>query len=536
MTEFDYIIVGAGSAGCILANKLSENGKYTIALLEAGGKDASPWVKMPVGYGKAFYNDKLNWRYTAQPEKGLNGRADYWPRGKTLGGSSSINALVYCRGLPNDFNDWEEAGAKGWGWKNVKPHFEAIETNVGPDGNKTGNGPIHVSDVSDQVHKVCRHFFNASEELSIPRTKNHNSDEYEGASEYRITTKNGFRSSSSTAFLHPVKNRSNLKIILHAEVDHIKFENKRAAGVVYRQHGRPQIINARREVILSAGTVASPVILQRSGLGPARILKQHNIPVLVDNENIGGNLQDHLGINYYFKATEPTLNNVLSPWWGKLLAGMQYVFTRKGPLSLSVNQCGGFFKSDTSLAYPDQQLYFNPVTYTTQVAGKRTAINPDPFAGFIIGMQPSRPTSRGRIDIASTNPSDMPLIQPNYLSTNKDMQDVIAGAKLCQRIMNTDAMAELIKEPMNDDFRKMDDASLLKDFRNRSGTVFHPVSTCKMGSDISTSVTDSNLKVFGVDGLRVVDASVFPNVTSGNTNAPVLMLAHRAADLILKAD
>jgi len=298
------------------------------------------------------------------------------------------------------------------------------------------------------------------------------------------------------------------------------------------QGGRTKTLRAHREIILSAGSVTSPRLLQLSGIGPSDLLKSHGISPLLDAPHVGGNLQDHLGINYYFKATEPTLNNVLRPFSGKLRAAIQYMITRRGPLALSVNQCGGFFRSDPNQDQPDQQLYFNPVTYTTSPDGKRTVVQPDPFPGFIIGFQPSRPTSRGRIDISAADPAAPPKIQPNSLATDVDKAQVVAGGRLCQRLINTKALQSLVDTAFGPDLRDMSDDQILADFRERCGTVFHPIGTCRMGADPQTSVVNPRLQVHGVQGLRVVDASVFPNITSGNTNAPTMMLAYRAADLI----
>ena len=531
MNSFDYIIVGAGSAGCVLADKLSRNTKTSVLVLEAGGSDNSPWVSLPLGYGQLFTDPKRNWKFTAEAQKTLDDREDYWPRGKLVGGSGSINAMVYCRGLPNDFEDWQVAGATGWNWAEVQRHYDAIETNVAANGTKIGNGPIHVQDTSKQIHPVNRHFFTAMEELHLPVTDNCNGPEPEGATAYRINTKNGRRCSSANGFLKPALRRKNLELRTNTAVQRVIIKEGRAIGV---KIANGDILYARAEVILSAGSVASPQLLQLSGIGPGKTLQRYGIPVLLDNPNVGGNLQDHLGVNYYFEATESTLNNVLRPWYGKLQVGLQYLLARKGPLSLSINQCGGFFCSTPEQPHPNVQLYFNPVSYTMQKVGKRTTIHPDPFSGFIISPQPSRPTSRGRIDIQSPKYTVAPLILPNSLATEQDQCNVIAAGQLCQRIMHSAALQKLVKSPIAPDLMRMDKAALLADFQARSGTVFHPTSTCRMGQNAQSAVLDGDLKVFGVEGLRVVDASAFPNITSGNTNAPTMMLAHRGAEIIMK--
>lgn len=533
VTDHDYIIVGAGSAGSVLADRLSANGRHRVLILEAGGRGRSPWIALPLGYGKTFFDERLNWKYEAEPEEALDGRRGYWPRGKTVGGSGAINAMVYARGLPHDFDDWEAAGATGWGWSTVRATYDALETQVSPDGTRRGSGPITVQDVSDQIHPVNRHYFAALDELGLPRTDDLNDPSGEGGTVYRINTAGGLRNSSARACLKPALKRPNVTLVTGALVDRLEFDGSRAVAVHYRRGGQSHVARAGREIILSAGAVTSPRLLQLSGIGPADMLRQHGITPLRDCAHVGGNLQDHLGINYYFRATEPTLNNDLAPFMGKVRAALRFALTRRGPLSLSVNQCGGYFRSKPGQNHPDQQLYFNPVTYTTTPAGTRSVVRPDPFPGFIISFQPSRPTSRGRIDISGPNPEAPPLIQPNSLATEEDRAQVIAGGRLCQRIMSTAALTALVESAMYQDLRTMDDATILEDFRKRCGTVFHPVGTCRMGCDPAQSVVDPQLRVHGVTGLRVVDASVFPNVTSGNTNAPTMMLAWRAADLIL---
>jgi len=531
MDKVDYIIVGAGSAGCILAERLSADLHTHVVLLEAGGTDASPWVSLPLGYGKLTSDPRRTWRYMTEPDEGLGGRSVCWPRGRLLGGSGSINAMVYCRGLPSDFKDWERAGAQGWGWANVRATFERLETKVTCVGGKQGTGPIHIQNVTDQVHNVSRHFHAAIQEAGLPWTEDFNGDTPEGGGIYQINTQNGQRCSSARAFLHPARSRKNLVVRTQAQVRRILFDGQRAAGV---ELVSGETLHARQEIILCAGAIGSPQLLQVSGVGPGKQLNALGIPVIQANDNVGGHLQDHLAANFTFRAREPTLNAVLRPFAGKAMAAVKYALTRKGPLALSVNQCGGFLRSRKELSRPDQQLYFNPISYRLTPHGNATRLTLDPFNGFIICAQPTRPTSRGRVDIASADATVAPKIRPNSLSTEDDREAVIAGGRLCQKLMASKALRVLVEQSEAPHLPQLDDVGLLADFRTRASTVFHPVSTCRMGENRETTVVNSRLKVHGIDCLRVVDASAFPNITSGNTNAPTMMLALKGADLILE--
>lgn len=533
--EFDTVIVGAGSAGCVLADRLSADGRRRILLLEAGGTDRRFWIRLPIGYGRTFFDGRINWKYLTEPEPALNGQRGYWPRGKVLGGSSAINAMVYCRGLPGDFDDWRDQGNTGWGWADVEPVYRRTERRVDARGRAAAGGPLFVSDVEPALHPLRRHYFAAAREIGLPHTADFNGPQPEGVGLYQITTRHGMRWSAADAFLRPALRRANLQLESGARVHRLLFEGRRAVGVVFERGGHLCSVRARGEVILSAGAVNSPQLLQLSGVGPGALLQQHGIPVLLDQPNVGGQLQDHIAVSYFYRATEPTLNNQLHPLHGKLAAALRYACTLRGPLSVGVNQCGGFVRSRAGLPRADQQLYFNPVTYSMAPAGKRPLMNPDPFPGFILSFQPCRPTSRGRIDIASADPAAAPSIRPNYLSTDTDLADVVAGGRLLQALLATRAMQGLIAAPIAPALAGMDAQQIVDDFRARAGTVFHPVGTCAMGPDARSAVVDPQLRVHGLQGLRVVDASVFPNITSGNTHAPTVMVAQKAADAILSA-
>ncbi len=535
MSEYDYIIVGAGSAGCELANRLSENGKYTVLLLEAGGSDLNFWIWMPIGYGKTFYRKSVNWMYETEPNPELDNRVSYWPRGKVMGGSSSINAMVYIRGQKEDFEDWKEMGNPGWGWDDVLPYFKKSETNdKGGDDYRGGDGPVHVATMDRDLHPLCQDFIAAGTELQLPQNPDFNGATQEGVGTYQNTAKDGMRMSTARAYIGPARRRPNLRVEKHALAMGIELDGRRATGVTYRQRGQVKTAKARREVILSAGAINSPQLLQLSGIGPAALLRDKGIEVRHGAEGVGLHLQDHLAVDFLYRSKMPTLNDQLYPWYGKLWHGMRYVLTRRGPLSLGVNQAGGFVRSRAGLRSPNMQLFFSPVSYTKAPPGQRPLMNPDPFPAFLLSAQPTRPTSRGHLEIRSRDPFEPVAIHPNYLSTDYDVQEMLEAAKLLRQLAAAPSLAEVIEAEVAPGPSIQSDDDLISDCRARAGTVFHPVSTCRMGPDPAVDVVDARLKVHGIKGLRVADASIFPTLTSGNTNAPAIMVGEKAADLILE--
>jgi choline dehydrogenase len=535
VTEFDFIIVGAGSAGCVLAHRLSESGEHSVLLLEAGGSDQRVWLRVPVGYGKSFYNPAVNWMYRGAPDPGLAGREAYWPRGKVLGGSSSINAMVFVRGQPADFDEWAAMGNTGWSWDEVLPWFRKLEDNEqGADAWRGAGGPMRVSDVSGQVHPLCKVYLQAGGQAGLPHNPDFNGASQEGVGIYQITTQGGLRASASSAYLRPAMKRAWLSVQTGAHATRIVFDGLRASGVVYRQGGQSLFARARREVILAAGAVNSPQLLQLSGVGPASQLRELGIPVMHDSPAVGQNLQDHLCIDHLYRSKVPTLNNQLGTWYGKLWAGLQYAAMRRGPLSLSVNQGGGFFRSRPGLERPNMQLYFSPLSYLKATPGKRALMAPDPYPGFLLGAQPCKPSSRGRLRLRSDDPMAAPLIEPNSLATAHDAQEMMEATLFLRRLAATPAFSAIIEQELVPGASILSQEQLMDDIRRRASTVFHPVSTCRMGPDPATAVLNNRLQVHGLAGLRVIDASAFPSLTSGNTNAPTLMLAEKGADEVLR--
>jgi choline dehydrogenase len=534
MSEFDFIIVGAGSAGCVLANRLSESGQHTVLLLEAGGSDRRFWLRVPIGYGKSFYNPAVNWMYRTEPDPGLAGRPGYWPRGKVLGGSSSINAMVFIRGQAADFDQWASLGNPGWAWQDVLPWFKKLENSVhGPSAWRGSGGLLHISDVSSQVHPLCQTYLKAGEQAGLAFNADLNGESQEGIGTYQITTRYGQRDSASTAYLEPAMRRRNLCVRTGVHVSRIDFDGLQANGVRYLQKGMLQTVKARREVIVSAGAINSPQLLQLSGIGPVAQLQSLGIAVVADSPAVGQHLQDHLCIDYLYRSKVPTLNNQLGSWYAKLWAGLQYLALRRGPLALSVNQGGGFFRSRPGLPRPNVQLYFSPLSYIRAKPGKRELLMPDPYPGFLLAAQPCKPTSKGYLQLRSPDAMAAPLIYPNSLSNAHDLQEMLEAALFLRRLAATPAFSDVIDKELLPGIATASHEQVEQDIRQRASTVFHPVSTCRMGPDPAAAVLNHRLQVHGVARLRVVDASAFPAITSGNTNAPVLMLAEKGADLIL---
>lgn len=526
--EYDYVVVGAGSAGCVLANRLSADGTATVALLEAGDSDWNPWIHVPVGYFKTIHNPKTDWCYVTENDPGLNGRSLKWPRGKVLGGSSSINGLLYVRGQRQDYDRWAELGCTGWDYESVLPYFKRAENQArGEDDFHGVGGPLHVSDMTFK-RPICDDFIRGVAEMGTPMNDDINGENQEGVGYYQLTAHKGRRCSSAAAYLKGIKNRPNLTIITMAMVKKIGITEGRATDVHLERKGQPMVVHAREEIILSAGAIGSPQLLQVSGIGPGALLQSHGIEVKVDSPDVGENLQDHLQIRAVYKTKKPvTLNDELSNPLQKARAGIQYLLNRSGPLSMAASQVYSFSRTRLSNERPDIQYHFQPLSADSPGEGLH------PFSAITASVCQLRPESRGSIQIKSADANTHPVITPNYLSTDLDCKTAVESLRFTRGIMQSDAMKDHISEEMLPDPKATSDEEVLDQARNIANTIYHPTSTCRMGAD-DNAVLDPRLRVKGVDGLRVVDASIMPEIVSGNTNAPTIMIAERASDFILE--
>jgi choline dehydrogenase len=528
--EFDFVIVGAGSAGCALANRLSEDGKFSVAIIEAGPKDTNPWIHIPVGYFKTMGNPRSDWRYKTENDPGISGRSIPWPRGRVLGGSSSINGLLYVRGQPQDFDGWAQMGNTGWSWDDVLPYFKRAETWKGPDGgpDRGKSGPLSVSPTRLKREIVDR-WIDAAKAAGYKENHDYNGDDQEGVGYFQLTLDKGRRCSSAVAYLKPARKRENLTIITDTQTEKVLIKDGKATGIRARMNGEMTDISARREVILSAGAIGSPQILMLSGIGAAEDLSKHGITVNKDLPGVGKNLQDHLQARPVFKTDLSTINIETNNLFKQGMIALQYAISQTGPMTMAASLGTGFLKTEEHLETPDIQFHIQPFSADSPAAGAHK------FSAFTASVLQLRPESAGHLELKSANMDDHPLIHPNYLATDTDCRTIVKGIQIARRIAACEPLKSHISEEHapGKDVALDDEDATLDWARRTSVTIYHPTGTCKMGTD-PMAVVDARLRVYGIQGLRVADCSSMPIITSGNTNAPAIMIGEKVSDMILE--
>jgi choline dehydrogenase-like flavoprotein len=526
---YDFVVAGGGSAGCVLANRLSADNRYRVALVEAGGDDNWIWFHIPVGYLFAIGNPRADWMFRTEPETGLNNRALAYPRGKVIGGSSAINAMIYMRGQAADYDRWRQMGLEGWGWDDVLPLFKRQEDHFLGESEFHGAGGEWRVDRPRKTWALLDRFIDAAEQCGIPRSADFNTGDNEGCGYFQVNQKNGRRWSAARGFLKPVLHRPNLTLISGAIADRILFSGGNAIGLVVRQHGVERMLKARGEVILAAGAVGSPVILQRSGIGDGQLLQELGIEVVHHSPGVGENLQDHLQLRPIFKVSGvATLNSEYQSLLKRAWMGLEYALFRKGPLTMAPSQLGAFTRSSPEYATPNLQFHVQPLSLD------KFGDALHPFNAFTISVCNIRPTSRGRVRVRSKDADEKPLIAPNYLSTDEDKRVAADSIRWARRIVAAPALARYRPEEFRPGAQVTEEEELIKAAGDIATTIFHPVGTAKMGADSDPyAVTDARLRVRGAEGLRVIDASIMPSITSGNTNSPTMMIAEKGAEMIL---
>jgi len=527
MEQFDYVIVGGGTAACILANRLSAEGKHTVLMLEAGGEPKSMWIKIPAGFTKLLVNPVYNWRFETQPEDNVHGRTIAIPRGKGLGGSSLINGMIYVRGQRQDYDQWSERGATGWSAHEVEPYFKKIETYFAGSDARGKSGPMNVNEVSER-YPIVDALLAAAKEDGQELNEDYNDQKQDGFGHYQVSQKNGQRWSVVEGYLNPVRHRQNLTVRTHAHVTRVNVEKGRCTGVTYRQGGQLVTVNAAREVIMAAGAVQTPQILELSGIGDPELLQRMGIAVVHAAPRVGENYIDHFATRMNWRVKNTQTLNELAQGWRLGSAVMQYFTQRKGLLTLGTGLAFGFVKTRPEMTTPDVQYFFMHASYANAAIRKL-----DNAPGMTMGVTGMRPTSQGSIHIQSADPLAGPAIRPNFLATQEDQQVLIDGMKIARRIVGRPALSQYIDFEMSPSDTVQTDAQWLNFARDNGQTIYHPIGTCRMGTD-PLAVVDPTLKFNGISGLRVVDASVMPSMVSGNTQCAVMMVAERGADLILQ--
>ena len=526
---WDYIVIGAGSAGCALANRLSADSRNKVLLLEAGPKDRNFWLHIPVGYYKTMLSP-LSWGYDTEPEPELNNRRIHWPRGKVLGGSSSINGLVYMRGQAEDYDHWRQLGNIGWGWDDVLPFFKQSEDNERGETEFRGKGgPLKVSDIRDR-REICDAYVDAAQQAGLPYNEDFNGPTQEGVGYFQTTSRDGWRCSSAVGYLRPARNRANLRIETGALVSRIELKGRKVTAVHYRQNGENKTATVDGEVVLSGGAINSPQLLQLSGIGPGALLSELGIEVQHDLDGVGRDLQDHLQIRSIYRLNKPiSVNNDVNNLFRRALIGLNFAFRRRGPLTFSAGHACIFAKVLPESATPDIQFHFIPFSADKPGTGLHN------WPGVTASVCQLRPESRGEVMVRSQDPTEHPRIEANYLSTEYDKRVLVEGLKLARTISQSPAFAQHVDEEIEPGLHRTDHDSLMEHVRERGTTIFHPTSTCRMGPD-DRAVVDEKLRVKGLEGLRVADCSIMPTVISGNTSAPAIMIGEKCAHMMLAGD